>query len=130
MKGLAVLAVGLCLCASGAEPQRAKAKGDIHVSEAKGHRSEDRVSVDGRVLTTSEKPTKGLILAFDFLSDEGEVLTTQKVQISDDTVASGEDLPFHVETNNPPGSIRFRIRAFDTSDKELKVIGGGPYIID
>jgi hypothetical protein len=130
MKGLALLAAAICLCGMAVEPyQKGKAKGDVQILEAKGRRSEDQVVVDGRIRVTSDKPIKGLVLAFDFLSDDGDVLTTEKDQYSEDVLKNGDELPFHVETMNPPGSIRYKIRAFDTVERELRVIADGPYII-
>ena len=128
MKGLALFLVSVCLCGVAAPYQRGKA--DIQILDCKARRSEDNVRVDGRIRVLAEHPFKGLVLAFDFLSDEGEVLTTEKDQYSDDTLKNGDELPFHVETTNPPGSIRYRVRAFDGAERELRVRGPGPYIIE
>jgi len=129
MKGLVLLAaIGLCCLAS--PYQRGRKGAEVQILQTKARRSEDKIVLDGRIRAGGEKPLKGLVLAFDFLSDQGEVLTTEKEQISDDTVDPGDELPFHAETLNPPGSIRYRIRAFDGADRELHVGAGGPYIID
>jgi hypothetical protein len=81
------------------------------------------------VKITGEK-LHGLILAFDFLDHGNNVLSTQQTEISDDVVDKGETPAFQAETLNPPGSIKFRVRAYDTGEKELRVANGGPFIIE
>jgi hypothetical protein len=103
----------------------------VQVLEARARRVEEgKVAVDGRVKVTSEKPLKGLVIVFDFLSTEGETLTSQKVQVEEDVLARGEESSFHAATLNPPGSVRFRLRAFDTADRELRVANAGPFTIE
>ena len=37
---------------------------------------------------------------------------------------------FRSEIVNPPGAIKFKIRAFDSADKELRIANPGPFIIE
>lgn len=103
---------------------------DVQILEAKAHRVEDKVKVDGKVKVTGEKPLHGLVLAFDFLDHDNAILTSEKDEISDEILKSGESPGFHSETYNPPGSIKFKIRAFDSGDKELRIANPGPFIIE
>jgi|SRR5579863_2516291 len=103
---------------------------DVQVVEAKCHRTEDKVTLDGKVKITGEKPLKGLVLEFVFLSDSAQVLTTQKTEVSDETIRKDEEESFHVEAYNTPGSIRYKIRAYDSADKELRIGNDGPFIIE
>jgi hypothetical protein len=112
------------------QSQKGKKPADVQVVEAKAHRIEEKVSVDGKVKITSEKPLRGLVLAFDFLDHGNAVLTTEKDQVSDENLAPGESPAFHSETLNPPGSIKFKIRAFDRAEKELRIANPGPFIIE
>jgi hypothetical protein len=131
MRGLAFILSVFSLCAIAADQgQKGKRPPDVTVVEAKAHRIEDKISVDGKVKITAEKPLKGLVLAFDFLDHDNGVLTTGKDEISDDTLRSGESPSFRSEIVNPPGAIKFKIRAFDAGDKELRIANPGPFIIE
>lgn len=127
MRGLALTLCVLSLCAVA---QKGKKPADVEVVEAKARRIEDKVSVDGKVKITGEKPLHGLVLAFDFLDHGNTILTTEETEVSEDTLNNGETPSFHAETFNPPGSIKFKMRAFDAGDKELKISGAGPFIIE
>jgi hypothetical protein len=108
----------------------AQRRPDVQVIEAKARRIEDgKVAVDGRV-KVGDKPLKGLVIVFDFLSSEGETLTSQKITAEEDEVDRGEESSFHAVTMNPPGSVRFRLRAFDSADRQLRVGNAGPFVIE
>ena len=124
------LVIAIVAVASPVMAQKQKKPPDIQVIEAKARRGEDKIALDGKVRVTGEKTLKGLVLAFDFLSASGEVLTTQKEEISDEALKPGDEPAFHAETLNPPGAIKFRIRAFDTAERELREADAGPFIIE
>jgi hypothetical protein len=122
-----LLALALCLCTIAVAQRRA----DVQVLEAKARRVEEgKIAADGRVKVSGGKPLRGLVLVFDFLSSEGDTLTSQKISVDDETLDRGEELPFHVTTMNPPGSVRFQMRAFDSAGRELRVGNSGPFIIE
>ena len=50
--------------------------------------------------------------------------------MDDDVLARGEETTFHAVTMNPPGSIRYRLRAFDGADRELRIGNSGPFTIE
>jgi hypothetical protein len=131
MRGLGFVLCVLSLAAVAADQgQKGRKAPDVQVIEAKARRIEDKVSVDGKIKITAEKPIRGLVLAFDFLDHDNTILTTEKDEVSEDAVNTGETPSFHAETLNPPGSIKFKMRAFDTSDKELRISNAGPFIIE
>ena len=102
---------------------------DVQIVEAKARRVEEgRLSMDGRV--RAGKPLKGLTLTFDFLTSDGELLSSQKTAVEDDALKRGDESSFHAETENPPGSVRFKIRAFDGDGRQLRVGNDGPFVID
>lgn len=131
MRGLSLF---LCLIFLGSlaatHAQRGKKPPELQVVEAKARRIEDKVAVDGTVRITAEKPVRGLVLAFDFLDHDNAVLTSEQDQISEDALESGETASFRSETLNPPGAIKFKIRAFDSSQKELRIANAGPFVIE
>ena len=124
MKSRSLLLGILVLAAWAAKPP------DVQVLEAKCHRTEDKVTLDGKVRVTGERPLKGLVLEFAFLSASGDVLTTEKSEVSDDVMHKNDESAFHCEANNPPGSIRYKIKVYDTGERELRIGNDGPFIID
>ncbi len=126
MKFLCLAPILLCLGA----PAIAQKRADVHVLEVRARRVEEgRIAVDGRV-KVGDKPLRGLVIVFDFLSADGDPLTSQKVDVDDDVLARGEETTFHAVTMNPPGSIRYRLRAFDGADRELRIGNSGPFTIE
>jgi len=107
----------------------AQKKHDVEILEAKARRVEEgRLSIDGRIAVT--KPIKGLTLTFDFLTSDDELLSSQKTPVEDQSLRRGDESSFHAETDNPPGSVRFKIRAFDGEGRQLRVSNDGPFVID
>ena len=102
---------------------------DVEVLEAKARRVEEgRLSIDGRV--RAGKAIKGLTLTFDFLTGDGVLLSSQKTAVEDDRLKRDDESGFHAETENPPGSVRFKIRACDGNTRQLNVGNDGPFTID
>jgi hypothetical protein len=58
------------------------------------------------------------------------LLSSQRAAVEDDTLKSGDESAFHAETENPPGSVRFKIRAYDGRGRQLGVGNEGPFVID
>ena len=105
-------------------------KTDIDVLEVKCRRGEQKVMVDGKLRVTCEKPLRGVVLELAFLSDSGDVLITEKTDVTDETLEKNDEQSFHAETLNPPGAIQYKIRAFDANDRELRVGNAGPFVIE
>jgi hypothetical protein len=117
----------LCFCGMAL----AAAKPDVQVVEVRAQRLEaGKIVVDGTIKNTSGKLMKGLIVIFDFLSSANATLTSQKIQMADDVLTKGQESSFHAETLNPPGAVRYRLRAFDNVDHEVRIGPTGPYPIE
>ena len=123
-----ILVVALAVTSIAAEKKRKPP--DIEVLEASGRRGESKVSVDGRVRNTGEKPIKELTLLFDFMAPGRQVVTTQKAAIDEEILEPGKEAAFHMELNAPPRSVEFQINATDGSGRELRVAKPGPFPIE
>ncbi|MBZ5724907.1 MAG: hypothetical protein LAP87_07910 [Acidobacteriia bacterium] len=130
MRALFVAFLSVALCASAAYQKDHKKPPDVQILEAKVRRIEQKITLDGRLRATGEKPVQGLVIFFDFLSAEGQPLTSQRTGIDEEVLASGEEAAFHAETAAPPGAVKCRIRAFDEHERELRVANSGPFIIE
>jgi hypothetical protein len=118
--------VALALCA----PGYTQKKSDISLADMKAVRLETKVTIDLKVKVTSEKPIKGLVLVVDYLDADKSALASEKALVTEDTIKTGEDQPLHLDSRFPPGAVRFKIRAFDNAEKELRVANPGPFVIE
>ena len=112
------------------QKQKQKKPPDVEVLETKARREEARITLDGKVRVTGEKPLKGLVIVFDFRSPEKEVVTTQKTVIEEDTLETGREGVYHVEMADAARAVRYEVRAFDFHEKELRVSNTGPFPIE
>jgi hypothetical protein len=103
---------------------------DLEVLEATGHRTEDKVLVDGRVRNSGEKPIKELTLLFNFLAPGNDAIATEKGAIDQDLLAPGDEASFHMEAKAPPRAVQFQIEAQDGSGRELRLAKAGPFTIE
>ena len=124
----AILTAILVFALSGAEKK--KKPPDVTVLECTGRRDTGKITLDGKVRNTGEKPITGLLLAFDFLSSDKVVLTTQKGPVEDETLAPGQESSFHLECDQPPRAVRYQINAEDHSGRDLRVAKAGPFAIE
>ncbi|MCX6630242.1 MAG: hypothetical protein NTW28_21700 [Candidatus Solibacter sp.] len=107
-----------------------KKPADVQILETKAVRELTKISVDGKVRVTGEKPLKGLVIVFDFRSAEKEVVTSQKAIIDEDTLETGREGVFHSEMADSARAVRYTVRAFDMHEKELRVANPGPYPVE
>jgi hypothetical protein len=103
---------------------------EIEVLEASAHRGERKVSLEGRVRNTGEKPIKKLMLLFNFMAPGKQVITTQKGEIDEELLGKGQEASFHMELNDPPRSVEFSIDASDAGSRSLRVGNPGPFPIE
>jgi len=123
-----ILVVILAGALSGAEKKPKPP--DIEVLEASAHRGETRISIDGRIRNSSEKPIKRLTIVFHFMAPGKQVITSQTGRIDEELLGPGEESAFHMELNGPPRSVEFQIGAADGSGRELRVGKPGPFLIE
>jgi hypothetical protein len=110
--------------------QKQKKPPDVDIVETRAVREQTKITVDGKVKVTAEKPLHGLIIVFDFRSPEKEVVTSQKTTIQEDTMDPGGEGVFHAEMVDAVRAVAYTIRAFDMHEKELRVAKSGPYIVE
>jgi hypothetical protein len=113
-----------------AAPQKGKKAADVEILETKAIREIGKITMDGKVRVTAEKPLHGLVIVFDFRSPEKEVVTSQKAEIDDENMDTGKEGVFHSEMADSARAVRYTVRAFDSHEKELRVANPGPYPIE
>jgi hypothetical protein len=120
----AILALALC----GADKK--KKPPEVTILECNGRRDAGKITLDGKVRNTGEKPLNGLLLLFDFLSSDKVILTTQKGPVEDEVLDPGQESTFHLQCEQPPRAVRFQLNAVDHSGRDLRVANAGPFAID
>ena len=113
----------LYLCVSGTGQNK---KGDVEVLETTARRVEGQITLDGRVRFTGGRPVHGLVIVFDFLSPEHEVVTSQKTQVADDVVRPGQEASYQTVLVDPVRAVTYQVRALDGSERYLRVGNPGP----
>jgi hypothetical protein len=128
MRRALILTAILVLSLAGADKK--KKPPDVTVLECNGRRVSGRITFDGRVRNTSEKTINGLVLLFDFLSSDKEVLTTLKGPTEDEVLAPGMESSFHLESDEPPRAVRYQLNAETQSGRDLRIANAGPFAIE
>src|ERR1017187_716028 len=101
----------LCLALfAAAAQQKSKKPADVQILETKAVREITKITVDGKVRVTAEKPLHGLVIIFDFRSPEKEVVTSQKALIDEDTLEAGREGAFHSEMADSARAVRYTVR--------------------
>jgi hypothetical protein len=118
------------LAALAALPQRKPRKSDIEVVRIVSTRQEGRITYEGAVKITGQRAVQGLTLQFEFFESRGVLLSQQKIQIEEATLAPGEEKEFLVQGADVPRAVRYRILACDAGGRDLTVAGEGPYPLD
>jgi len=128
MRRAVILAALLVLTVAGADKK--KKPPDITVVECSGKRASGKITFDGRVRNTGEKTINGLVLLFDFLSSDKEVLTTLKGPVEDEVMKPGDESSFHLEADEPPRAVRYQMNAVDHAGRDLRLANAGPFAIE
>ncbi|MBK9166107.1 MAG: hypothetical protein IPM24_01445 [Bryobacterales bacterium] len=120
----------LLLFTSGAPAQRRAKAPDLEVVTVKAQRAPGQVHLDCKIRVTGQKPITGLVLSFDFLTDENRVVTTQTAEAEEPYLEPGEESEMRVALNDPVRAVGIRVNAFDKNKRELSIGRNGPFPID
>jgi len=127
MKALAAALLSVALL-SAAVPQKGR-KPEVEVLETRARRSNGEIFIDVRVRTV-DKTLRGLIVYFDLLSPENGVVTSKKAVLDEGQVGPGEERSTESAASEHVRAVRYKIRAFDTQERELRIGNAGPFPIE
>lgn len=123
---LLILASLVCAAEKKAKPVKSP---DVRVVEIRCQRTEDRVTVDGRVRIGGNKPLERFTLFFDFLDTGAQVITTRRNDYPEETLSPGQDVDFNLYLPDPVRAVHVVVRAEQKDGRELHVANPGPYPI-
>lgn len=126
----AAVLLAVCMGAAPQTKESRKKPPDIQMVETTVRRSGENFTLDGRVHITSEKALRGLVVVFDFFGPEGSVIATQKAEVSEDDLEPGKEASYQALAQASPRAVRYKLRAFDLNEKELRVANAGPFAIE
>jgi hypothetical protein len=125
-----VLAIAVLSLSVLGTAQKQKKPADVVILDAKARRAEGKILVDGRVRVTAQKQMRGLVIVFDLLSPENGVLASEKAVVEEESLEPGQERAYHAETADSVRAVRYRIRAFDIGERELRAENTGPFSIE
>ena len=124
------LLLPMLLLSSGAPAQRRAKAPDLEVVTVKAQRAPGQVHLDCRIRISGQKPITGLVLSFDFLTDENRVVTTQTAEAEEAYLEPGEESAMRLALNDPVRAVGIRVNAFDKNKRELSIGRNGPFPIE
>jgi hypothetical protein len=103
---------------------------DVHVVRFSSVRQEGVITYEGIVKVTGERPVAGLLLIFEFFATTKMLLSIQKIEVEPALMQPGEERSLHLQGNDVPRAVSFRLSAQDGSGRDLRLSGEGPYPLD
>lgn len=125
-----LLALGTLSTAADKKRNQPPKPAEIEIVEITARRGEGRVSLDGRVKNSGERPAPGVVLFFDFMAPGRQVITTKRGNLEIEVLEPGEEAEFHVYAPEPPRAVEIRVQAQDSGERDLKILKPGPYPIE
>jgi len=102
----------------------------IKVAEIAIHRADSTITIDGRIANSGAQPIHGLVLIFDVLGDDGQLVNRQRGAIDEDPLDPGAESEMHWQMKDHPRAVEIRVRAVAKGDAPVKVEQPGPYPIE
>jgi hypothetical protein len=131
MQRLAVpLLLLACLAPAAFQQRKRQSQNQIEVMQAKAERQERRIMLDGRVKNTGQRVLYRLVLVFDLIDSEQEVITRRKGPIEEDVLEPGEEVSFQFYVPDQARAVQFRMGAESERTVGLEVIKPGPFLIE
>jgi len=120
----------LCALGAGSKDRRGRKAPDIEILASHLQRRNGEITVDGRVRNSGGKPVRGLVVAFDFFSADGEVVSSERTEATEDVLQPGQEAAYHAITGDPVRAVRYNIRVFNGDQRQLRVGNSGPFAIE
>ena len=102
----------------------------IELLEASVHREGQNLEIDGRVRNTGDKEARKLLIYFEILDSDRNVLTRQSGALDEPVLAPGAEAEFHNRIAAPARAVSLRFAFEDASGNDLKAKNTGPFPIE
>jgi hypothetical protein len=87
------------------------------------------IAIDGSLRNSGLKPIHKLVLVFEFLGPDEEIISRQRGAIDEEDLDPGDESEFHWQMRDQARAVDLRISAVARSADYVKVEQPGPYVI-
>ena len=104
---------------------------EVEVFEASARRMEGQVNVDARVRNCGEKPIKRLMVLFDFMDPDRQVITTKRWEDEEhEALDPGDDVQIRARVVDPVRAVEIQLRFEDAEGRGLRPKESKPFPIE
>ena len=103
---------------------------EIEVIEPAVRHEEGHINVDARLKNTGEKPARKLVIFYEVLDSDRQVLTRQKGGIDEQELEPDHETEIHAQMHFHARAVQVRLMFEDASGRELRGINAGPFTIE
>jgi hypothetical protein len=103
---------------------------EIEVIDPAVHREENRITVDASLKNIGEKPARNLVVFYEVLDSDKNVLTRQKGSIEEKELAPGDQAGVSAQMAFHARAVFLRLTFEDAAGRELRGINAGPFAIE
>jgi hypothetical protein len=130
MKRVLTVLVVLATLLFAAQQKRKPRPPEIEVLQLSIQRTEELVTLDGRVKNIGEMPAEKLVMEFDFREPDNRVVTTKKGPIDEEVLDPDQESAIQFQTKDAPRSVTVSVRAQAARVGDVKVKNAGPFAIE
>ena len=106
--------------------------GAIKVVDLAVHRSssDSLLTIDGRIVNSGPEAMRELVLIFEVMGADGQVVSSQRGKVAEDPLGSGQESELHWQMRDQASAVEVRLRAVAHGDQPVRVEEPGPYPIE
>ena len=106
--------------------------GTIKIVDLAVHRpsSDPLLTIDGRLINSGPDAIRGLVLIFEVLGVDSQVVSSQRGKVEEDPLAPGQESELHWQMRDHASAVEVRLRAVAHDEQPVKVEEPGPYPIE
>jgi hypothetical protein len=114
-----------------AQKKNAKNTGpEVRVLEISARAESGRVTIDGKLRNTAQRPIRKLSVIFEVLDSDNNVLTRQQGPIDEPVLEPGDETALQVQMHYHARAVNIRLLVEDGSGRELRLDNAGPFAIE
>ncbi|MGQ9633358.1 MAG: FxLYD domain-containing protein [Bryobacteraceae bacterium] len=130
MRYALVLLLACGLAAALQEPGRREGGPRLEIVEIAAARSENRLTVDGRLKNAWNRPLTKIVLVVELLDSDRKLIGQRRGTIEPELLEPGEEAAFHFYLPLQPRSVQVRLAAEAARVPYVEVLKPGPYPIE
>jgi hypothetical protein len=130
MKSFVFLAGVLALLPAFSQQKPKKPEPAIEMTEVVAKREDPRLTIDGRLKNTGDRAAKKLVIIFEVLDGDKNVLTRQTGGVDGDDLDPGAEAEFHNQMHFHARAVSVRFAFEEGNGREIRAVNTGPFLID